>query len=327
MQYAFKDILPKVQVCSRKYERTDIVFDTYRELSLKKDARTNRGKGIRRRVTPITKAPRNWKAFLREGENKTEHFMFLADMISEADSLVNTVVVTKEEDVVSNKAIPPDITPCIHEEADTRIFVHTISVTLQWIKSVIVKANDTDVVVIAVAVMPCLHDLGLDFMWVTFGNGAKVRWIPVHELVNAIGLLRSSAILFFHAFTGCDTISAFRGKGKKSAWQTWNVCDDEVSHTFAALSQVPSEVSDHNLCILEKFVVAMYDRSSTTTTVNDARLDILARKQRSYQAIPPTRASLQKHAQRAAYQAGLIWGQATDPNPDLPNPEQWGWRK
>lgn len=86
-------------------------------------------------------------------------------------------------------------------------------------------------------------------------------------------------------------------------------------------------MSDCDICILEKFVVAMYDRSSTTTTVNDARLDLFTRKQRSYQAIPPTQASLQKHAQHATYQAGLIWGQATDPNPDLPNPEQWGWRK
>ena len=42
---------------------------------------------------------------------------------------------------------------------------------------------------------------------------------------------RSSGILFFHAFTGCDTVSAFRGKGKRSAWQTWDVCS-EASDVF-----------------------------------------------------------------------------------------------
>ena len=26
-----------------------------------------------------------------------------------------------------------------------------------------------------------------------------------------------------HAFTGCDVVSAFRGKGKSTAWQTWDV--------------------------------------------------------------------------------------------------------
>ena len=165
-EYFNEDILPKMQVYSRKYERTDIVFDTYRESSLKNETRTNRGKGIRRRVTSTTKAPGNWRAFLRDGENKTELFKFLADKISEADGLVNTVVVTKGEDVVSNRAVPQEVNPCNHEEADTRIFVHARSLALQGVKSVIVKANDTDVVVIAVAVMPSLQHLGLDLMWI-----------------------------------------------------------------------------------------------------------------------------------------------------------------
>ena len=107
---------------------------------------------------------------------------------------------------------------------------------------------------------------------------------------------------------------------------TPHVCD-EVSLTFTAPSHIPSEVSDRDLSILETFAVAMYDKSSTTTMVNDARLDLFAQKERSYQAIPSTRAYFQKHAQHAAYQAGLICGRATNPNPDIPSPERWGWRK
>ncbi|KAJ8377440.1 hypothetical protein AAFF_G00259980 [Aldrovandia affinis] len=49
---------------------------------------------------------------------------------------------------------------------------------------------------------------------------------------------KSKGMLFFHAFTGCDVISAFRGKGKKSAWQTCDVCD-EASGVFSKLSQYP----------------------------------------------------------------------------------------
>ena len=51
---------------------------------------------------------------------------------------------------------------------------------------------------------------------------------------------------------------------------TPHVCDEEVSLTFTAPSHIPSEVSDWDLSILEKFVVAMYDWFSTATTVNDA---------------------------------------------------------
>jgi len=54
------------------------VFDVYKESSLKVEAQSKRGKGIRRRVTPTNKTPRNWKSFLRDNNNKTELFHFHA---------------------------------------------------------------------------------------------------------------------------------------------------------------------------------------------------------------------------------------------------------
>jgi hypothetical protein len=149
------------------------------------------------------------------------------------------------------------------------------------------------------------------------------RWILVHELLAAIGPEKASGILYFHALTGCDVVSAFRGKGKKSAWMTWDVCKD-VSETFTRLSHCPTEVSDADLQNLETFVVCMYDRSSASTGVDEARLDLFARKQRAYDSIPPTRAALKEHAKRAAYQAG-IWGQAIVTDPEVSSPANWGW--
>lgn len=84
---------------------------------------------------------------------------------------------------------------------------------------------------------------------------------------------------FFHAFIGCDVVSAFRGKGKKTVWQIWNVCT-EASATFAKLSKQPTRVDEDDMNILERFVGVMYGRSSEATYANDARLDLFARKQR-----------------------------------------------
>jgi len=148
----------------------------------------------------------------------------------------------------------------------------------------------------------------------------------VHELCLAIGLAKTRQILFFHAFTGCDVVSAFHGKGKKSAWLTWDAYA-EVSDVFAKLSQYPLTVDDEDLQILEKFVAIMYDRSSTAEVVEDARLDIFARKQRPYEAIPPTRGALLQHIKRAAYQAGCIWCQSTVHKPETQDPAEWGRRK
>ncbi len=76
---------------------------------------------------------------------------------------------------------------------------------------------------------------------------------------------------------------------------------------------------------LEKFVICMYDRSSPAASVDDARLDLFAQKQRSYNAIPPTRAALRELAKRAAYQSGFIWSQAMVANPEKISPADWGW--
>ena len=87
----------------------------------------------------------------------------------------------------------------------------------------------------------------------------------------------------------------------------------EASDVFARLSQYPqvATVNGNEVDILEKFVVMMYDRSSTATRVNNAMLDMFARKQRPCQAIPPTQSALLQHVKRAAYQSGSIWSQST----------------
>ena len=99
----------------------------------------------------------------------------------------------------------------------------------------------------------------------------------------------------------------------------------DISGTFAKLSHWPTTIDDNDLQMLEKFVVIMYDRSSSTTSVNHARLQMFARKQRPYDAIPPTSA-LKEHVKCATFQAGAVWGQATITQTYIPSPGEWGWK-
>ena len=322
--YVQREVMPTIEAYSTKYIRTDIVFDVYQNLSLKTETRETRGSGTRRRVSPTGKIPPNWRSFLRNNTNKTELFNFLADQISDMQS-DNAIIATREGTVVSNRATRPSLTPCDHEEADTRLFVHVRDAVREGRHTIIVKASDTDVLVIALAILPELIEVGLERMWLAYGQGMLMRYIPIHELALSIGPEKSSGILFFHAFTGCDVVSAFRGKGKKTAWQTWNVCA-EASDVFSKLSQNPPSVEESDMKILEKFVVLMYDRSSSSDDVDEARLDLFTRKQRPYESIPPTKAALIQHAKRAAYQAG-IWRKCTDTNIDPPDPADWGWAR
>ena len=99
-----------------------------------------------------------------------------------------------------------------------------------------------------------------------------MKWIPIHDISHSIGPEKSKGLLFFHSFTGCDVVSAFRGKGKRNAWQTWNVYP-EASTVYRKLSQYPPVIGEDDQSILEKFVVAMYD----TDSIDAARLELFAR--------------------------------------------------
>ena len=67
--------------------------------------------------------------------------------------------------------------------------------------------------------MPSLQELGLEKLWIAFGQGASARWTLVHDVVSSIGPEKVGGILFFHAFTGCDVVSGFRGP-----WQREKIC-------------------------------------------------------------------------------------------------------
>lgn len=86
------------------------------------------------------------------------------------------------------------------------------------------------------------------------------------------------------------------------------------------------DVSEVSKSPLECFVVLMYDRMSDTMEVNEARKQLFTQKSRALENIPPTKAALEQHIKRAAYQA-IVWRNALVPDPELPSPSDWGWLK
>ena len=97
---------------------------------------------------------------MRDDTNKTELFHFLADMIV-GHCTDNIVYVTQGDTVLCNfEANVDNLAPCNHEEADTRIFVHVKHSVEKGHKVVLIKANDTDILVIAVSVFHHLREIG-----------------------------------------------------------------------------------------------------------------------------------------------------------------------
>ena len=106
-----------------------------------------------------------------------------------------------------------DIRPCNIEEADERMLLHVNHATKQFSKHLI-KTVDSDVIVISVTVFNQLQ--GVNELWIEFGRGKTLKYIPIHEIVNSLGKVSSREVSFLHALSGCDTTSAVAGKGKLS---------------------------------------------------------------------------------------------------------------
>ena len=145
---------------------------------------------------------------------------------------------------------------------------------------------------------------------------------------SQLGESKAKALLFFHAFTGSDTTSGFRNKGKKTAWNTWRSFN-EVTKTFANLAKEPfMSIEDNSAVVatLERFVICMYLKSSPLLSVNDARKEIFCQRNQSMESLPPTQNALIQHIKRSVYQTG-IWATSFEPQACLPNPASFGWEK
>jgi len=243
-------------------KRVDVIWDEYRKQSLKQQTRDLRRKGIRRRVSSDVAIPSNWHSFLRVDKNKTELFAFLS--CNAVTMTEHNIIATKGQDVLCSQAQTcTALMSCLHEEADTRIMVHCKDAVTKGHLSILIRTVDSDVVTIAVSSFELIK---AEELWIGFGTGKKFRYIPVHEIVTSLGPQKARCLGVFHAFTGCDTVSSFDGRGKKSAWDRWTSFP-AVSEAFSSLANFPTEISTETMELLERFVVLLYDRTSHSQKV------------------------------------------------------------
>ena len=292
---------------------------------MKNSTRDKRGVGIRRKVTSKGLLPSNWKTFLRCNENKAELFPFLSNiLVSEISN--KFIVATCNENVLSNEEINySELMPSNIEEADERMFVHVMQAANDNPR-ILIKTVDSDVVIIVIATYHKINSLRE--LWIEFRAGKYLRFIPVHEIFQYLGPEKSQALLFLHAFSGCDTVSTLSGKGKKIYFDNWMSMSDELTPIFCRLPGIEStnDISDLEFQFIETFVIRLYSKTCNTNDVNEARKILFARENRQIENIPPTRAALKQHLYRSILQASK-WNKALEKMPIIGDPSLWGWYK
>ena len=162
-------------------------------------------------------------------------------------------------------------------------------------------------------------------MYIKCGSKTRTRYIHVSRLANIIGKEVCSALLGYHAYTGCDTVSAFSGRGKVGPFKIL-VGNVKFQKAFTELGTNWS-LSAELLKCLEEFTCRIYAAKSDIPDVNEMRYQLFRSKNGDVESgqLPPCRDCLKLHAIRANYQTA-IWKRSLEVQPNIPSPADCnGW--
>lgn len=158
-------------------------------------------------------------------------------------------------------------------------------------------------------------------MYLKCGTLNQTRYINMSNLAE----LHGDALVGVRAFTGCDSVSAFAGRGKLSALKLLKGNSTFQEHfKFLGTSW---DISEESFRAMESFVCRMYAPSSNVCDVNDLRYLLFCTKRGEMESslLPPCRDCLQMHIQRANYQAA-VWRHCLEGQPGIPEPSKHRWK-
>ncbi|KAG1661141.1 hypothetical protein GQR58_021586 [Nymphon striatum] len=186
---------------------------------------------------------------------------------------------------------------------------------------IVVVPDDTDVLVLSLAFKPLIPTN----MYLKCGTKTRVKYADITKVFYALEYELSQALVSFHAFTGCDTTSAFDGRGKLGPLKLLKSSQGHMN-TYNRLREdrtlLPQVYENIKRC-----TSLMYNNQPGTYSVNELRYRLFCAKKGKLEShqIPPCADSLCKHYLQANYQAN-IWKSALQNSPDIPGPGGHGWK-
>jgi hypothetical protein len=324
------DLLSMILREGHESNRIDVVFDRYQGQSIKNSERMKRGQhpGINPH-NYITAAliVRQWRKFLEQTSNKTALIFYLVaewKKPQHSERLKNKILyVTCEEKCFkitydSNQEIL-DLSST-HEEADGRLLLHANHAAKEGCKAILISSGDTDVLILCLA----FQDFIKAPLFQKSSNTSRTKILDIRKIAHNVGNDVCKALIGFHAFTGCDVVSSFAGKGKIGALKLLN-----TNNSHDIFTNLGSEwaVSEEMMQKLEQFTCSMYSTNSHITMINELRYHLFCAKNGEIEShqLPPCQDSLKKHIQRANYQAA-IWKRSLENDPGTLTPIGRGWK-
>jgi hypothetical protein len=158
-----------------------------------------------------------------------------------------------------------------HEEADGRLLLHADHAAKEGYKAVLISSVDTDVFILCLAFQKRIKAP----LFQKCGSKNRTKLLDIEKIVGHIGQDLCDALIGLHAFTGCDTVSTFAGKGKVTALK--KITSEGAYNIF---SQLGSEwnLSEILMAELERFTCCLYSPKITTVIINELRYQLFCAK-------------------------------------------------
>jgi hypothetical protein len=156
-----------------------------------------------------------------------------------------------------------------------------------------------------------------------FFNSIQVDSVIKHTNKNNVNIKEFlDALLGLHAFTGCDTVSAFAGHGKIRSMKLMAKTQENVK-LFAELGKT-FQLSEELVNNLQEFVCKMYGKQIADIDLLRYKLYCSKKGKCEIERLPPCMAALRQHCLRANYQT-CIWRLCQEQTPFIPSPSDYGW--
>ena len=275
--------------------RVDVVFDVYREVSIKNAERKKRNTvpGTQFKNICAGHIIQQWRRFLGEDANKTALISFLVSEWQEEvyrTKLQSKILYVTCEDqcykITPQHVEIADDLKCTHEKADTRLLLHAEHASKNSYRSVIKVSEDTDVLALSLAFQSRIASS----LYQKCRSQTRARFFDIATIRQAVGEELCNALPGIHSSTGCDTVSAFAGRGKVRA-VTLAKRDRPTLEMFQQLGttwHLPDDLFNR----LQKFTCVLYSATKNTDRINTLRYNLFCAKK--------------GECQRANYQAA-VW--------------------
>ena len=293
--------------------RVDVVFDVYRDISIKSAERVIRGESdaVTFKNLAAGQKVKQFNNFLRNGDNKTSLIRFVVEHWQKTlsrerlkDKELHVTCGNRCFKITAERVEEEEELRSEQEEADTRLLLHVQHANVRILCLAFFFSIDVQIY------QRCVSQM-------------NARYVDIGKIAHAIGQDACKALPGLHAFTGCDAVSAFAGIGKVKPLKKL-LSKQEYQSTFKQLGENWA-MSEDLLMQLEAFVCDIYGAKKSISDVNQCRYAVFCAKKGEAEShqLPPCQDSLYKHCRRANYQAA-IWRNYLRNN-EVPPPVGHGW--